>query len=93
MTVFGLNDDFTDIELFYLSEYKLYRLKLSYEEYLECLTTTLGYTNWQFLFCRELKPAMSRYMQKTYKPKLVRDLNTVWPGIDLEQFFALAERD
>ncbi|MFL6256308.1 MAG: hypothetical protein ACJ74T_14985 [Pyrinomonadaceae bacterium] len=92
MTVIALNDDFTDVGLHYLSEYKLYKLKLSFEEYHQCLAATLGYTHWQFLFCEGLDASTHEHMQTTYRAKLSKDLRMLWPGEDLGEFFALVDR-
>jgi hypothetical protein len=92
MTLVALNDAFTDVDLHYMSEYKPRKLRLNFEEYHRCLAMTLGYTNWQFLFCEGLDPSTSEYMRKTYRPKLIRDLRTLWPDDDLGEFLALVDR-
>jgi hypothetical protein len=92
MTLIGLNDAFTDVDLYYFYRGKPHRLRLSFEDYLRCLMVTLGYSHWQFLFCEGLDPQMRDHMQNTYRPKLVKDINTIWPGTDLSGFFALVDR-
>ena len=89
MTLIGLNEEFADVNLFYLSKYELYELSISFEQYLWCLTQTMGYIDWQFLFCNDLNSEMRNYMQNIYEPKFKKDFQTLWPQIDLEQFFAL----
>ena len=92
LTVLGLNDAFTDVELFALEKLKPLRLRLNFEEYHRCVAWTLGYGHWQYLFIEGLPPSMSEYMQKTYRPKLIRDLGTLWPDDDLSEFLALVDR-
>lgn len=92
LTVLGLNDAFTDVELFALEKLKPLRLRLSLEEYQQCVAWTLGYGHWQYLFIEGLPRSMSEYMQKTYRPKLIKDLRTLWPDDDLGEFLALVDR-
>lgn len=92
MAAVTLNEEFTDVDLHYLEMFKPYRLKLTLEEYHQCLTVTLGYTHWQFLFCEGLDASSHDYMQTTYRAKLTKDLRTLWPDDDLKEFFALVDR-
>lgn len=92
MTLVRLNDAATDVELFHLSGWKLYRLRLTFEEYHWCQAVTLGYANWQLMFCDGLRPRVREDMQTTFRERLASDLNKVWPGTDLGELFALADR-
>jgi hypothetical protein len=92
MTLVRPNADSTDVELYFLNEWKLHRLGLSFEEYHWCQTVTLGYANWQLLFCADLRPAAREAVRTTFRERIRKDLNKVWPGDDLGEFFALVDR-
>jgi hypothetical protein len=92
LAVIGLNDAFTDVNLFHMSEYKLYPLALSFDEYVDCVATTLGYTHWQFLFCKGLPATRRRHARGPYRKKLRADLQRLWPELDLAAFDALVDR-
>lgn len=92
MTLIALNETFTDIELFVLSEWKLHKLDLSFEEYLQCLPVTMGLAGWPFFFCQDLRPSMHEFLTTTGKKELIRDLQTIWPGLDLSGFLKLVKR-
>jgi hypothetical protein len=92
MTVVSLDATFTDVELFLFAEQALHRLALTFEEYARCLTLTLGYANWQFLFCPDLPPRMRKHVHGPYARRLARDLERIWPGQDHGELFALVQR-
>jgi len=92
LTLIALNETLTDIELFVLSEWKLHKLDLSFEEYLQCLPMTMGHANWPFFFCQDLRPSMHEYFETTGKKELIRNLQTIWPGLDLRGFLKLVKR-
>jgi tetratricopeptide (TPR) repeat protein len=92
LTLIALNETFTDIELFVLSEWKLHKLDLSFEEYLQCLPVTMGHAGWPFFFCQDLRPSMHEYFETKGKKELIRNLQTIWPGLDLSGFFKLVNR-
>jgi tetratricopeptide (TPR) repeat protein len=88
----ALNEALTDVELFVLSEWKLHKLDLSFEEYIQCLAVTMGYASWPFFFCQDLRPSMHEHFETTGKKELIRDLRTIWPGLDLSGFLKLVQR-
>jgi tetratricopeptide (TPR) repeat protein len=92
MTLIALNETFTDIELFVLSEWKLHKLDLSFEEYLQCLPVTMGHAGWPFFFCQDLRPSVHEFFETTGKKELIRNLQTIWPGLDLSGFLRLVKR-
>jgi hypothetical protein len=92
MTLVRLNDEGTDVELFFLSRWTLYPLALSFEEYHWCQTVTLGYANWPLLFCPDLPASDRRSMRTSFRTEMARNLNKIWPGTDLGELFALADR-
>lgn len=92
MTLIAMNEALTDVELFVLSEWKLHKLELSFEEYLQCLAVTMGYAGWPFFFCQDLRPSMHEFFETTGKKELIQDLRTIWPGLDLSGFLKLVKR-
>jgi hypothetical protein len=92
MTLVRLNDDSTDVELYFLRDWQPHRLALTFEEYAWCQTFMLGYANWQNLFCDDASLAAGRIVRKDLAEKIRSDLNKVWPGEDLSEFFTLATR-
>lgn len=92
MTLIALNETLTDLELFVLSEWKLHKLDLSFEEYLQCLPVTMGHAGWPFFFCQDLRPSMHAYFETTGKKEFIRNLQTIWPGLDLSGFLKLVKR-
>ena len=95
MTLLALDDAFTDVELFLLPEglsSRPYRLALSYEEYLRCALTVLGYSHWQLPFCVGLPERMHDWAHGRFVRKLEADLARVLPEVDLTEFLALSGR-
>jgi hypothetical protein len=91
-TVIALNAAFTDVELFLFADQGLRRLALTFEEYARCLTLTLGYANWQYLFCTDLPARMRAHVRGPYTRRLVRDLERIWPDHGPGELLALARR-